>query len=121
MEARRKQVQVPGQRPSREAMQAERKKAGKMMIESLQQVLHEHQAAKFKALTRGPRAMGPLPGEGCGEERRRPEERVSLARTALSSRWPPQCWPDERLVPKLGPSRDADAARLWRTKKIRRP
>jgi hypothetical protein len=73
MESRRKQVQESGQRPSRDAMRAERERSEKAMIDSLQQVLNEQQMAKFKALLPGPRAMGPPPGEGRGDERRRPE------------------------------------------------
>lgn len=73
MQERRKQVQESGQRPSRDAMRAEREKAEKAMLESLQQVLNERQIAKFKALMQGPRPMGPPPGERRGEDRRRPE------------------------------------------------
>lgn len=73
MQERRKQVQESGQRPSRDAMRAEREKAEKAMLESLQQVLNEQQIAKFKALMQGPRPMGPPPGERRGEDRRRPE------------------------------------------------
>jgi hypothetical protein len=73
MDARRKQMEESGQRPSRDAMRAEREKADKAMIESLQQVLNEQQIAKFKALMPGPRPMGPPPGGRPGEERRRPE------------------------------------------------
>lgn len=73
LDARRRQMQESGQRPSREAMRAERDKSEKTLIESLQQVLNEQQIAKFKALTQGPRPMGPPPGERRGEGGRRPE------------------------------------------------
>ena len=73
MDARRKQLQESGERPSRDAMRAEREKADKAMLESLQQVLNDLQIAKFKALMHGPRAMGPPPGDRGGEQRRRPE------------------------------------------------
>lgn len=73
LDARRKQMQESGQRPSREAMRAERDKSDKSLIEALQQVLNEQQIAKFKALTQGPRPMGPPPGERRGEGGRRIE------------------------------------------------
>lgn len=73
LDARRGQVHESGQRPTREAMRADREKSEKSLIESLQQVLNEQQIAKFKALTQGPRPMGPPPGERRGEGGRRPD------------------------------------------------
>jgi hypothetical protein len=73
MDARRKQFEESGQRPTRDVMRAEREKSEKAMIESLQQILNELQIAKFKALTEGPRPNGPPPGERRGEGGRRPQ------------------------------------------------
>ncbi len=63
MQAQRKQFEASGERPSRDAMRAQREKADKALMESLQQVLNEQQIAKFKALNDRPRPMGPPPGE----------------------------------------------------------
>jgi hypothetical protein len=73
MESRRKQMQESGQRPSCEAMRAERDNADKALIESLRQVLNDLQIAKFKALMQGPRPMGPPPGAPRGDGTRRPD------------------------------------------------